>query len=230
MWSYYGAKTNIVDHYPPPKFDKIIEPFAGTARYALKYWDRDVLLVDKYDVIVKIWKWLQLCSVGDILGLPTLKKGEDIRELNLTEVEKMFLGMISGVASTSPRNKVSSYAAEKNGRGNQLKIIASHLHKIRHWKIKLGSYEDLLNELATHFIDAPYQFGGSAYVHNKIDYNHLGAWTRARDGQVIACENTKANWMDFKPMIKVRGAMSTTTESIWSNYPTAFDNEQLKLL
>ncbi len=60
MWSYYGAKTSIVDYYPKPKFDKIIEPFAGTARYALKYFDRDVLLVDKYDVIVKIWRWLQL--------------------------------------------------------------------------------------------------------------------------------------------------------------------------
>ena len=68
MWSYYGAKTNVIDHYPPPKCDKIIEPFAGTARYALKYFDREVLLVDKYDVIVKIWKWLQLCSPSDIYG------------------------------------------------------------------------------------------------------------------------------------------------------------------
>ena len=49
MWSYYGAKTNIIDHYPPPKFDKIIEPFAGSARYALKYYDRDIILVDKYE-------------------------------------------------------------------------------------------------------------------------------------------------------------------------------------
>lgn len=39
MWSYYGSKANVIGWYPPPMHDKIIEPFAGTARYALKYWD-----------------------------------------------------------------------------------------------------------------------------------------------------------------------------------------------
>ena len=70
MWSYYGSKANIVHAYPKPVFDKIIEPFAGSARYALRHFEKDVLLVDKYEVIVKIWKWLQTCSEGDILGLP----------------------------------------------------------------------------------------------------------------------------------------------------------------
>lgn len=32
MFSYYGAKTKIVDYYPKPLFDKIVEPFAGSAR------------------------------------------------------------------------------------------------------------------------------------------------------------------------------------------------------
>jgi len=78
MWSYYGAKTNIVKYYPPPKYGKIIEPFAGSARYALKYFDRDILLVDKYDVIIKIWKWLQKCSPNDIISLPRFKAGDNI--------------------------------------------------------------------------------------------------------------------------------------------------------
>jgi len=66
MWSYYGSKSKVIDLYPSPKFDKIIEPFAGSARYALKYFDRDVLLVDKYPVIVDLWKWLQKVSEADI--------------------------------------------------------------------------------------------------------------------------------------------------------------------
>lgn len=37
MWSYYGSKTKLVDLYPPPKTDKIIEPFCGSAKYSLKY-------------------------------------------------------------------------------------------------------------------------------------------------------------------------------------------------
>ena len=32
MFSYYGSKSKIVHLYPTPKFDKIIEPFAGIWR------------------------------------------------------------------------------------------------------------------------------------------------------------------------------------------------------
>jgi len=59
MWSYYGSKSKVVDLYPPPKQDKIIEPFAGSARYALKWFDRDILLVDKYPVIVDFMELLK---------------------------------------------------------------------------------------------------------------------------------------------------------------------------
>ena len=79
MFSYYGSKSKIVDYYPPPKHKKIIEPFAGSARYSLKYWDNDVLLIDKYDVIVDVWNYLKNATEKDILGLPQLKKGEDLR-------------------------------------------------------------------------------------------------------------------------------------------------------
>ena len=75
MWGYYGSKSKIVNYYPKPIYDTIIEPFAGTAQYSLKYFDKDVILVDKYDVIVRLWKWLQQCSPKDILSLPRLSCG-----------------------------------------------------------------------------------------------------------------------------------------------------------
>ena len=57
MFSYYGSKSKIVDYYPPPKYGKIIEPFAGSARYSLRFWQKDVLLVDKYPVIIEVWNY-----------------------------------------------------------------------------------------------------------------------------------------------------------------------------
>jgi len=54
MFNYYGSKSKIIHLYPKPIFNKIIEPFAGSARYALKYFDREVLLVDKYEAVVRI--------------------------------------------------------------------------------------------------------------------------------------------------------------------------------
>lgn len=230
MFSYYGSKSKVVDFYPPPKHDKIIEPFAGSARYALKYYDRDILLVDKYEVVIKIWKWLQKCSPDDILKLPRFETGIDLRKCNLSEEEMLFLGMCAGIASTSPRYKISPFAGEQNGRKHRFKRIADSLHKIKHWEIRQGCYTEIGNESATWFIDPPYQFGGYKYIENKIDFEKLSKWVQSRNGQSIVCENTKANWLPFKPVIKQRGAGQTfTTEAIWSNEKTNYDNEQMLL-
>lgn len=230
MWTYYGSKSNLVDLYPPPKRDKIIEPFAGSARYSLKYFDRDVLLVDKYEVVIRIWKWLQQCSERDILGLPDLIKGLDLRTLNLSEEEKMFLGMMAGTSSISPRNKVSSFASERNGRKNAYKRISDQLFKIKHWDIRLGSYEHMVNQDATWFIDPPYEFGGQAYIHSKIDFVGLSEWCKSRVGQTIVCENMRATWMPFLPIKSHRGSNQTwQTEAIWTNEKNAFDQKQLTL-
>ncbi len=78
MWNYYGSKVNVVDLYPSPKYGRIIEPFAGSAQYALKYWDRDVLLVDKYELIVKLWKWLQAADEEYIRHLPRLQGRQNV--------------------------------------------------------------------------------------------------------------------------------------------------------
>lgn len=220
----------LVDLYPKPKHGLIIEPFAGTARYALKYFENEVIIVDKYDVVIKIWKWLQQCSPKDILNLPKLSTGLDLRTLKLSEGELLFLQMNAGISSTAPRNKVSKFSAEQNGRKNKYKIVADNLHKIKHWTIIQDDYFNIENKKATWFIDPPYQFGGHAYKENKINFEFLSQWCSAREGQVIVCENTKADWMDFKPIKRIRSiASNNTVEAIWTNEPTHFDNEQLKI-
>jgi len=231
MWSYYGSKSKIVDYYPPPKHKKIIEPFAGSARYSLKYWENDILLVDKYPVIIKLWQWLQGCSEKDILGMPRLKKGDDIRLLNLSENEKILLGFFAQAAQGQPTNMVSKMG-EQNMK-TAYKNIASNLHKIKHWEIKLESYANLSNEQATWFIDPPYQFGGQhqyKFSNKQINFIELAVWCKERSGQVIVCENTKAKWMPFKAVKLIGGANHTnTTEAIWSNHKTNYDNVQIDL-
>ena len=75
---------------------------------------------------------------------------------------------------------------------------------------------DIPNEKATWFIDPPYQFGGKYYRHNgkKIDYEFLGEWCKNRDGQVIVCENHKADWMEFEPLVGISGQLHKTTECV----------------
>lgn len=232
MWSYYGSKSKVVDLYPPPKFDKIIEPFAGSARYALKWFDRDVLLVDKYSVIVDLWNYLKQASEKDILKLPKLKQGDDIRDYKLTDEETLLLGFCAGLGGSTIQYTVSKFADFDNGNSKTYQRIASNLFKIRHWEIRKGDFTDIENQEATWYVDPPYQFGGEYYKcsNKQIDFRFLAEWCKERKGQAIVCENTKADWMDFKPMVKVKGTRTTnTTEAIWSNMPTNYDNQQQNL-
>lgn len=220
MFSYYGSKSKVVDLYPAPKFGKIIEPFAGSARYSLKYFDRDVLLVDKYPVIVDLWKWLQQASREDILGLPDVRTGESIGLFDIPREAKYLIGFCINGGSAQPKKTAKDFSTWNTAK----REIANSLYKIRHWDIRLASYDELDNEPATWFIDPPYQFGGEWYVkgNQSIEFPELALWCQSRSGQVIVCENTKADWLPFYPMRTLNGAYSQTTEAIWSNYPHDF--------
>lgn len=225
MFSYYGSKSKVIDVYPSPKYRQIIEPFAGSARYALKWFDRDVLLVDKWDVIIKIWHYLQAASPSDIMGLPEPAYKESIEKYNLSEGERLLMGFLVARGVASPQKIVQQFS-DIHAAKNQ---IASQLFKIKHWKIELGSYESIDNQEATWFVDPPYQVGGHKYIHRKMDFLHLAIWSQSRQGQVIVCENTKADWLPFWPMRKLNGAYSTTDEAIWSNHRTGFEARQLSM-
>ncbi len=228
MWSYHGAKTNVVKYYPKPKFGKIIEPFAGTARYSLKYFDRDVLLIDKYDVIVKIWKWLQQCSPNDILKLPRkLHRGMNLNDYTFDcEEAKMLMGFLVSKGVEAPRLSPTRWLLvdRPNFTNFLLKKIAANLFKIKHWEIRLGTYTDINNEEATWFIDPPYQLGGHSYKHNnkKIDFQQLADWARARSGQIIVCESVEAKWLNFQPLTTQRVRSGMQREGIWTNDTTLF--------
>lgn len=229
MFSYYGSKSKIIKYYPKPKTLKIRECFAGSARYSVMYWNTpDILLTDKYKVIVDVWHYLQRASVKDILDLPKMKKGDNVNNFNISQVEKDFLGFLICRGMESPRKNVSGFVGDIE---RNLLAISKDLYKIKHWNIIQGSYEDLENENATWFIDPPYQFGGEHYIESNknIDFNSLANWCRTRQGQVIVCENTKANWMDFKPVIQMQGSIFKTTEAIWTNFPTQYDSIQQEL-
>jgi site-specific DNA-adenine methylase len=222
MFSYYGSKSKVVHLYPKPKFGKIIEPFAGSARYSLKYFDRDVLLVDKYEVIVDLWHYLQQASEKDILGLPRLTRGLDLSKLNLSNNERLLVGFMAGIGHGVPSKTVSPFASAhfSENRKSKWATLAEQLHKIRHWTIICGDYQDIPNEEATWFIDPPYQYGGEheyVYGNKQIDFAALGEWCKTRDGQAVVCETTKADWLPFWPLRRLHGVNKVSVEAIWSN-------------
>jgi site-specific DNA-adenine methylase len=230
MFSYYGGKSKIIKYYPIPKYNTIIEPFAGSARYALEFGKgKDIWLNDKYDVVYKIWKYLINSNPEQINNLPNIKKGDDIRKFNLPEEERYLLGFSVGNGRASPSYTVTSFGdqtsypkTDSRWRPNSTwtltkNRILKNLDLIKNWKITNLDYLDLPNIEATWYIDAPYQFGGDLYPENKINFQELAEWCKSRKGQIIVCENSKANWLPFKNLKEMSGQKHRTMESIYTN-------------
>jgi site-specific DNA-adenine methylase len=215
MISYYGSKSKLVDLYPEPIHDKIIEPFAGSARYSLKYWDKDVLLIDKYEPIIKMWHWLQQATEKDLGNLPVPKRGESLLDFNLSEGEHLFLSFIVSEGVASPRNIVTKRASSRVN--HKIQTTKDILNKIKHWDIRLGDYEDIENQEATWFIDPPYFNGGEHYPKGSkyIDYKELANWCKSRQGQVIVCENDNANWLPFTNLKEHWGGIKRSVEVMY---------------
>ncbi len=207
MWTYFGSKANIVDLYPRPVYDTIIEPFAGTARYALKYFEKEVILIDRYPLLINIWKWLQECSSDDILKLPRkILPGTKLKDIAFDcDQARDLYGFLIGKGESHPRRTASKWVTvdRPNLINYSLNRIAANLYKIKHWVILLGSYDMAPDHDCTWFIDPPYQYAGHEYAHSrkKIDYNDLSRWCLSRKGQVIVCENDKAKWLPFVPFV-----------------------------
>lgn len=225
MFSYYGSKSKIAKFYPKPKFNMIIEPFAGSAAYSLLYNDKDVILNEKYDKIYNIWKWLiEDADVEELLKNREFYVNQDISKLKLRQEHKDLIGFCINRGSVSPRNIVQKWSCQVKKNPNfastpfyRLTEIANQIKNIKHWKIESKDYKQIENIEATWFIDPPYQNGGEHYIENNIDYKELADWCLSRKGQVIVCENDKANWLNFTPLVKITGQRQKTIEVIYTN-------------
>lgn len=210
MFSYYGAKTKIIDRYPAPLHDRIIEPFAGSARYSLKYWERDVKLYDISEYVVKTWQYLINASYKDIMGLPDVPSKVNLDSYDLTDGEKYLIGYCLCRGKSKPRTTGHGFNSWAK---DQIKI-ANSVHKVSHWNIQQLSFTDINNRNATWFIDPPYQEAQRTttdkYLHWQIDYPLLADFIKTRWGQIIACEGSRVDYLPFE-FLCLTGSTSNRT-------------------
>lgn len=225
MFSYYGSKSKLAKLYPPPEYDLIIEPFAGAAWYSFLHRSKKVLLNEKYATIHEIWKWLiNEASPELLMQHKDFYVGQNIGQVSLVKPHRDLIGFCINRGSVEPKSVVQKWSCQVASKPNwasttafQLERIARVLPEIKHWQVRLGDYRTLPNVEATWFIDPPYRFGGEHYKENGIDYSELSEWCKTRNGQVIVCENSKAEWLPFVPLTKIQGQRTKTTESFWTN-------------
>lgn len=226
FWRYYGGKWRAAPRYPRPTRSHIVEPFAGSAGYALRYPDLDVTLVDVYPVVAGIWRLLISASADEIRRIPCVDDVDDLPSW-VPQEARWLVGFHMNDATVSPRKRLSVGKIRHREAGRKLEgwseasreRVASQVGRIRHWRILERSYESIPDYDATWFVDPPYNNkAGSHYVHSSVDYPRLAEWCRARRGQVIVCENDGAAWLPFRefatfqPGINGRGSR----EVIWT--------------
>jgi len=223
FFSYFGAKNRLVDLYPKPRHKTIIEPFAGSASYALRYFDRNVILYDMNPVIVSVWDYIIKSKEIEINKLPT--KISHLDDFKLPQEARWLIGYWLAKGNARPSLKPSKWAniAPSSFWGEEVKQrIIQQQQFIRHWKIFQKCYTEILenSKPRTYFIDPPYETEGKnygAFSGNNIDFKSLAKWCKSLDGQVIVCEANDAKWLPFVTL-KENHAVNKkiTKELIWS--------------
>lgn len=218
MFPYYGGKKRIVSQYPAPEYDTIVEPFAGSAAYALHHATPStrVILVEKNPEIANVWRYLKRASPAEILALPLPRPKERLdsrKYAHLTPVQRKLISLF-----TAPNNKphTNNFVVSEWSKWNERERarLAERSKRVRKWTILTDTYESLSNKNATWFFDPPYETTisesqessvGAGYGPNfgvaSIDFRHLASFVRSRCGQVIAADRATARWLPFKKLV-----------------------------
>ena len=212
MFSYYGAKTKIVDLYPAPTHSTIVEPFAGSARYSLKHHEHDVILYETFEKPFRIWQFLIQATEKDILSLPDLNLGDDVRNFKtLSDPERWLMGYQIQRGSARPGCIVNERC-----RWNTDKLrIAKEVSKVKHWKIFQSSGLEADWNDATFFVDPPYMVQKHGYNHRNVDYSLIKEKLMNGRGQFIVCGNSDDTWLDFEYLTQMQGIAKKHTECIF---------------
>lgn len=231
FFTYYGGKYRAAPIYPAPRHSAIVEPFAGSAGYAMRHADHDVILVERDPKIAAVWRYLLSASPDDVAALPLWGDGwqttDDLDGMDLGAQSLIGLWLNSGTAQ--PRKTPSKnmrVQRRPNGYWGEYvrERIASQVDAIRHWRLIEGDYSEAPDIEATWFVDPPYQVAGSHYKFGSsaIDYAAVATWARRRRGQVLVCEAAGADWLPFRPLATIlagngKGRAGVSHEVLWAH-------------
>lgn len=230
FWSYFGSKYRSAPRYPVPRYNTIVEPFAGSAGYSLRYVDHKVILIEKYPIVAGIWKYLINVSASEIRSIPDVSNVNDLPSW-VPQEARWLVGFYMNSGTTSPRIRLAIDQVRLRDRQDNKaskfigwsihtrERVASQVDRIKHWTIIEGDYTAAPNVEATWFIDPTYQKQGKEYKYSlrPEDFSVLGAWCHDRSGQLIVCEADGADWLPFKAFGMIKsGRKKFAQEMIWT--------------
>ena len=236
FFTYFGGKWSTAHHYPPPLHKRVVEPFAGSAGYAVRHHSHSVELYDASEIVIGVWQYLITSPPEEIMNLPL--DVQHVRDLDICQEAKWLIGFWFNHGNASPGltpaawMRSGDYTTAFWGAAIRARL-ARQVPYIKHWTATLCEYQDVPDGTATWFIDPPYDHEcGSSYKQQVANFSALGEWCLSREGQVIVCERAGARWLPFEVVPWRQRATSRSEgarfspEAMWTNEqtsPTMFD-------
>ena len=214
---------------PPPRCGSlIVEPFAGSAGYSLRYGaDREVLLVDLDPVIVMVWDYLIKAHPDELLDMPDIDPDATVDDYGMSEAQRALVGFWLNKGTPHPCKRPSSWARrypERRGWSEKTRArLAAQVPRIRKWRVVHGDYTNADVGDADYHIDPPYQKAGRRYRcgSTNVCYNSLAEGCAALQGRVHVCEAAGADWLPFEPFRKTKASTRDgarfSLEVLWRN-------------
>lgn len=229
LFPFYGSKWRDARKYGPPGAH-VVEPFAGSAGYSTYYEPERVTLVDADPIIVGVWDYLIRATADEVLRLPDVEVGQDVRDMGLPQEAAWLIGFWLNRGSASPKRTRTAFSARTDRQqlvwGERARQrIAADVHKVSAWTVRHGDYRTAPSDPdATYFVDPPYVDKGRYYRVNTVDYADLARWCRATAlnslglstvGRTIVCEQHGADWLPFRDLAVIKSTRGTSREVVW---------------
>lgn len=238
LFKWFGSKWQAAPKYPAPKFDRIVEPFAGGAGYSLRYPDKRVTICETNPNLQILWPWLIHEATESLIreipiGVPV---GTDIRSLGLSTGQSYLLKTWQRTNTTGGCWTISPWGNEPGQwTANTRARVAEEVYAIKHWNFEpdglrvLRVAAELGSPSSTWFVDPMYTFNYQYNTKNRHNYEELGRLVRTLSGQTIVCEaecpktGKVPDWLPFVPFGKSVTSRRKATQNhhskelIWTN-------------
>ncbi len=209
MFFYFGRKARAAKTYPAPEYPIVIEPFAGSMGYSLKWRPKQAIGIERDVVVHDLWHRLMNMTEQEMRSFPTPVLGER------TYDRWVMQGSASNANARCNWRTVNQFMITHFEQ--QRAMALTHLNYAKTSVLySLGDYRQAPDIEATWFIDPPYEGVLRGYRHGPdlIDFTELAEWCLSRRGQVIICEGPSGSWLPFQHHGTTRGPATFTKDGV----------------